>query len=103
MAPAELGCPQERGDRSLQVLALRVDPLSDLLARLEVDGLLLVHDDTLAGPWVASLSRPHLLGREGAEPAQFNPVTGHKSIRDAVEDRVHDGLAVPFVEVPVLC
>ena len=72
------------------------------LARLEAYVGLGGDIDFGSGSRVASLpSFPPLHGK-GTEVTQLNSVAGHECLRDASEDRVHDGLNVSGVEVRVL-
>ena len=81
---------------------IAVQPLAHFLAGLEERHALLVDRDMGAGPRVAARPRWTMLDREGAKTTQFDPVAARERSHDLVEDRVHDVLDVPLVEVRVV-
>ena len=55
----------------------------------------------LAGSWVARCARVAALDRERSEAAQFHPIAAGEGIRDGVQDRVHNVLDVPLIQMRV--
>ena len=55
-----------------------------------------------AGARIAAGARRAMLDRKGAETAQLDPVAARQRGGDLIEDRVHDLLDVPLIEVRVL-
>jgi hypothetical protein len=56
-----------------------------------------------AGPRIPARPSRAMLDRKGAETAQLDPVPARQSRCDLVEDRVHNILHVPLIEMRVLC
>src|SRR5208282_2028693 len=94
-ARARTSCPPAAA------LPLAIEPLAQLLAGLEEGDVLLAHGHGLAGARVAPQARAALLDREGAEAAQLDAVALREGRGDLVEDRGHDALDVPLVEMRV--
>jgi hypothetical protein len=55
-----------------------------------------------AGAWIAACARRAVLDRKGAKTAQFNPITARQRSDDFIEDRVHDVLDIPLVEMRIV-
>src|SRR6267142_433669 len=82
--------------------AVAVQPLAHFLARLEERDALLVCRDMRAGARIATCARGAMLDRESAETAQLDTVAARQCRDDLIEDRVHNVLHIPLIEVRVV-
>src|SRR6185312_385039 len=80
-----------------------IDPLAQLLARLEERDRLFVHRHRLAGARVAAGAGVSALDSERAEAAQFHPFPARQRPGDLFENSGHDQLHVPPREVRIGC
>ena len=55
-----------------------------------------------AGARIAAGARRAMFHRESAETAQFDPIAARQRSHDLIENRVHDVLDIPLVEVRVV-
>src|SRR6185437_653134 len=79
-----------------------VEPLTDLLARLELRHEFLAHVDLLAGARVAPNAGRAVFDRKGAEAAELHAIaTGHR-VADLIEDGVDDVLDVALKQMRIL-
>jgi len=81
---------------------IAVKPLAHFLARLEERDALLIDRHMGAGTRIASGAGGAMLDRERAEAAQLDTVAARERSNDLIEDRVHDILDIPLVEVRVV-
>src|SRR4029453_18567765 len=81
---------------------LAVQAFAHFLAGLEERHALLVDRHMGAGAWIAPRTGRTVLDRERAETAQFDAVAARQGGDDLVENRVHDILDIPLVEVRVV-
>src|SRR5690606_12262768 len=79
-----------------------VEAKTHLLARLEDGNPLRGNIDGLARAGVAADAGVAVLARQGAEPAQFGPVTACERAGDLLENRVDDVLDIALIEVRIL-
>src|SRR5580704_7726590 len=78
-----------------------VEAVAQVLARLEVGHALGRHRDLLAGTRIAARPGFALLHREGPEAAQFHAMPAGQGLGDFVEDRGHDPLDIPLIEMRI--
>src|SRR6185369_7437560 len=93
---------EKRLRASLGRAVLAVQPLAHFLAGLEERHALLVDRHMGAGAWIAPRARRAMLDRESAETAQLDTVAARQRSDDLIEDRVHNVLHIPLVEVRVV-
>src|SRR6478672_7523428 len=79
-----------------------VQPFTHFLARLEERDALLIDRHMRAGARIAAGTGGTMFHRKGAEAAQFDPVAACQRGDDLVEDRVHNVLDVPLIEMRVV-
>src|SRR6185503_20591856 len=79
-----------------------IQPLAHFLAGLEERHALLVDRHMRAGAWIAACARRAMLDRESAEAAQLDTVAARQGRHDLVENRVHNVLHIPLIEVRVV-
>jgi hypothetical protein len=79
-----------------------IEPLAHFLTRLEERDTLLIDRHVSAGSGIAPGTSRAMLHREGTETAQLDPVAARERSNDFIEDRVHDILNIPLVEVRVV-
>src|SRR6185295_2189643 len=79
-----------------------VQPFPHLLARLEERDAFLVDRHVGAGARIAPGPRGAVLDGERAETTQLHPVAARQRRHDLIEDRVHNVLDIPLVEMRVV-
>jgi len=79
-----------------------VQPFPHFLARLEERDALLIDRNMRAGARVASRTGRAMLDRESAETAQLDAVAARQRSYDLIENRIHNVLHIPLVEVRVV-
>ena len=79
-----------------------VQPFAHFLAGLEKRHALLIDRHMRAGARIAAGAGGAMLDRECAEAAQLDPVAARKSGDDFIEDRVHNVLHIPLIEMRVV-
>src|SRR5882757_7312106 len=79
-----------------------VQPFAHFLAGLEKRHALLIDRHMGAGARVAPRARRAMLHRKRAETAQLDAVAARKGCYDFIEDRVHNILHIPLIEVRVV-
>src|SRR5690242_6168522 len=93
--------PQHVGEPRLVVFLGAVEPLAQLLARLEEGHELFLHRNSLAGAWIAPLPRRAMLNGEGAKPAQLHTIPPRQRFDDLVEHHLHDTLHITMIEMRI--
>src|SRR5262249_32510500 len=88
-------------DRILAIGLLAVEPISELLARLEEGDGLLRNRNGRAGARIAAQPCVPVLDGKSAKAAQFHAVAAGKSRRDLVEDCADDALDIAMVQVRI--
>src|SRR6185312_289126 len=81
---------------------IAVQPLAHFLAGLEERNALLIDRHMGTGAWIASGPRRTMFHRKGAKAAQLDPVAPRQRGHDLIENRIHDILHIPLVEVRVV-
>src|ERR1700730_6061032 len=89
------------GEPRLVVFLITVEPLAQLLARLEEGYELLHHRDGLAGARIAPLPCSAVLYCKRAKPAQFHAVPPRQRFDDLVEHHLHDTLHITMIEMRI--
>src|SRR4051812_46312007 len=79
-----------------------VQALAHFLAGFEERNALLIDGHVGAGAWVTPGARGAMLDREGAEAAQLDAVTACESRYDLFENRIHNVLDIPLVQMRVV-
>src|SRR6185312_1147606 len=79
-----------------------VQPLAHFLARLEERNAFLIDRHMGTGARVAAGPRGTMFHGERAETAQLDPVAARQRSHDLIEDRIHDILDIPLIEVRVV-
>src|SRR5882672_6618843 len=88
------------GVRSHAVVA--VQTFAHFLAGLEKRNALLIHRHMRPGARIAAGTGRTVLHRKCPETAQFDPVATRQSRDDLIEDRIHDVLHIPLIEMRVV-
>lgn len=81
---------------------IAVQPLAHFLAGLEERNALLIDGDMSAGARIAAGARGAMLDRESAEAAQLDAVTARECRYDLFENRIHNVLDIPLVQMRVV-
>jgi hypothetical protein len=81
---------------------IAVQPLTHFLAGLEERHALLIDGDMGAGTRIATGACGAMLDREGAEAAQLDAVTARECRYDLLENRIHNVLDIPLVQMRVV-
>ena len=81
---------------------IAVEPLAHFLAGLEERNALLIDGDMSAGARIAAGARGAMLDREGTETTQFDAVTARECCYDLLENRIHNVLDIPLVQMRVV-
>jgi hypothetical protein len=81
---------------------IAIQPLAHFLAGLEERNALLIDGNMGAGARVAAGARRTVFHRECTETTQFDPITARERSNDLIEDRIHDILDIPLVEMRVV-
>lgn len=81
---------------------IAVQPLAHFLAGLEERNALLIDGDMGAGARIAAGARGTMLHRESAEAAQLDAVTAREGRYDLFENRIHNVLDIPLVQMRVV-
>src|SRR5882672_3086870 len=99
----------EIGGRDLKPLragvgrpAFAVQAFAHFLAGLEKRHALLIHRNMRPGARIAPRTGWTVLHRKCPETAQLDPVTSRQSGHDLIENRVHNVLYIPLIEVRVM-
>ena len=92
----------ETPTRRRRELAVAVQPFAHFLAGLEERNALLIDRDMRAGARIAAGAGGTMLDRECAETAQLDPVAARQGSHDLIEDRVHNILDIPLIEMRVV-
>ncbi|MGY3032273.1 hypothetical protein ACVIIV_001443 [Bradyrhizobium sp. USDA 4354] len=79
-----------------------VQPLAHFLAGLEERNALLIDGHVGAGAWIAPCARRAVLDREGTEAAQLDAIAACKRRYDLFENRIHNVLDIPLVQMRVV-
>ena len=79
-----------------------VQPLSHFLAGLEERNALLIDRNMSAGAWVAPCAGWAMLDREGTEATQLDAITAREGRYDLFENRIHNVLDIPLVQMRVV-
>ncbi|MGX1167663.1 hypothetical protein AB7M16_003929 [Bradyrhizobium sp. USDA 372] len=79
-----------------------VQPLAHFLAGLEERNALLIDGHMGAGAWIAPGARRAMLDREGTEAAQLDAISACKRRYDLFENRIHNVLDIPLVQMRVV-
>jgi hypothetical protein len=78
-----------------------IEPLAQLLARLEEGHPFFLDEHRIAGPRIAAGAGRTVLHGEGAETAQFHAIAGRQRVGDLVQNGIDDVLDVAVVEVRI--
>jgi len=81
---------------------IAVQPLAHFLAGLEERNALLIDGYMGAGSWIAPRACRAMLDREGTEAAQLDAVAACESRYDLFENRIHNVLDIPLVQMRVV-
>ena len=81
---------------------IAVEPLTHFLAGLEERYALLIDGDMGAGARIAAGARGAMLDREGTKTAQLDAVTACEGCYDFLENRIHNVLDIPLVQMRVV-
>ncbi|MDN3279324.1 hypothetical protein QWJ07_34010 [Frankia sp. RB7] len=81
---------------------IAVQPLAHFLAGLEERNALLIDGDMGAGARITPGACRAMLDREGTEAAQLDAVTACESRYDLFENRIHNVLDIPLVQMRVV-
>lgn len=81
---------------------LTIEPLAHFLAGLEKRHALLVDRDVFSRARIAARARRTMFDRERPKTTQFDPIAPRKRGDNLVENRVHDVLHIPLIEVRVV-
>ena len=87
---------------SLVRTVVAVQPLTHFLARLEERDALLINRHMRAGARIAPRAGRAVLDRESAETTQLDTVAARQRCDDLIENRIHNILYIPLVEVRVV-
>ena len=79
-----------------------IQPLAHFLAGLEERNALLVDRDMSAGARIATGACWAVLHRESAEAAQLDAVSARECRYDLLENRIHNVLDIPLVQMRVV-
>ena len=79
-----------------------IQPLTHFLAGLEERNALLVDRDMSAGARIATGACGAVLHRESTEAAQLDAVSARKCRYDLLENRIHNVLDIPLVQMRVV-
>src|SRR4051812_5031813 len=79
-----------------------VQPLAHFFARLEERNALLVDGNMRAGARIAPRTCRAMLDGEGTEAAQLDAITARESRYDLFENRIHNVLDIPLVQMRVV-
>lgn len=79
-----------------------VQPFAHFLAGLEERNALLINGHMSAGAWIAPGACRTMLDREGTEAAQLDAVTAREGRYDLFENRIHNVLDIPLVQMRVV-
>ncbi len=79
-----------------------VQPLAHFLASLEERNALLIDGHMGAGAWIAPCASRTMLDREGTEAAQLDAITAREGRYDLFENRIHNVLDIPLVQMRVV-
>src|SRR5712671_366180 len=98
--PAKLWPARLRAGFGRPVVA--IEPFAHFLAGLEERHALLIDRHMGAGARIAPRARRTMLDRESAKAAQLDAVAARQRSDDLIENRVHDVLDIPLIEVRVV-
>ena len=87
---------------SLVRTVVAVQPLTHFLAGLEERDALLINRHMRAGARIAPRAGRTVLDRESAETTQLDTVAARQRCDDLIENRIHNILHIPLVEVRVV-
>ena len=79
-----------------------IQPFAHFLAGLEERNALLVDGHMGAGARIAPCARRAMFDREGTEAAQLDAITARESCYDLFENRIHNVLDIPLVQMRVV-
>jgi hypothetical protein len=79
-----------------------IQPLTHFLAGLEERNALLIDGDMGAGARIAPCTCRAMLDRESTEAAQLDAVTAREGRYDLFENRIHNVLDIPLVQMRVV-
>src|ERR1700676_2493829 len=82
--------------------ALAVQPFAHFLAGLEDRHTLLIHRHMGAGARIAAGAGRAMLHRKRTETTQLDPIAPRQGRDDLIEDRVHNILDIPLIEVRIV-
>ncbi|MET4802022.1 hypothetical protein ABIA96_004605 [Bradyrhizobium sp. LB11.1] len=98
--------PKARSHRALvrraRIRMIAVQPLAHFLAGLEERNALLIDGDMGAGARIATSARGAMLDRESAEAAQLDAISARECCDDLLENRIHNVLDIPLVQMRVV-
>ncbi|MGY4499808.1 hypothetical protein ACVWYH_003739 [Bradyrhizobium sp. GM24.11] len=81
---------------------IAIQPLAHFLAGLEERNALLIDRDMGAGARIAAGARGAVLHRESTEAAQLDAVAARECRYDLLENRIHNVLDIPLVQMRVV-
>ena len=79
-----------------------VQPLSHFLSGLEERNALLIDRNMSARAWIAPCTSWAMLDREGTEATQLDAITACEGRYDLFENRIHNVLDIPLVQMRVV-
>lgn len=79
-----------------------IQPFAHFLAGLEERNALLIDGHMGAGAWIAPGACGAMLDREGTEAAQLDAITAREGRYDLFENRIHNVLDIPLVQMRVV-
>src|SRR5216684_1845011 len=88
--------------RSGEQLAHPSDGVPECLASPEEYGALRRNLDPSPGLWIEADARPTLSDSEAAQSAKLDLLASNEGVRDAIEDRLDEGLGFLLREAPLL-
>src|ERR1700722_20746786 len=92
----------KRLSAGVRCVAVAVQAFTHFLAGLEKRHALLVDRYMRAGARIASRSRRAMFYRKRAETAQLDPIASRERRDDLIENRVHNVLHIPLIEMRVV-
>jgi len=79
-----------------------IEPFAHFLAGLEKRHALLINRNMCTGARIAAGAGRAMLDRKCAEAAELDPVAARESSDDFIENRVHNVLHIPLIEMRVV-